>query len=247
MGAFSQPFIDQWNRARDGIENTSFLAPGVGENNVPSTPSITHSWVNPGNIDTVASGDATLTTAGSGPFVLPYLRASDFGFSIPSTATITGIETEIVWGSSSSLFDVEEVKLAWGASAANLSTGNKAAGEAAGSSETTNYGGDADLWGETISTLTPALVNSSDFGFVLLLSKTSTSTLAARIDALRMKVYYDNTTVDGQVRVTQTEIMVLAKTIEPVFVTQTYLEAIISAPIVGVIPAGQRQAVAISS
>ena len=229
---FIEPYIDQWG-VGGSEDNTDKRNAGTGQNDVPATASVTHNWSNAGNI--TSEGDlstATLTSSVSNPPVLPYLRASNFGFDIPSAATIVGIETEIVWGSGSGTDYLEsEIKLAWGASAANLSSGNKGDGASVPTSVVTEVrGGAADLWGELASTLTPAVLNSSDFGFVLKLTRpTGTTSRVARIDCMRMRLHFELTDpLDGTIRATQVEAMVLVTEAKDVNVTQVFAEVLVN-------------------
>lgn len=245
---FIQPNIDQWGNG-GSEDNTDKRNAGTGQNDVPATASITHNWSNPGNITSELSlGAASLNSSISNPPILPYLRASNFGFNIPSAATLVGIETELAWGSGSSSDYIEsEIRLAWGASAANLSTDNNGDGASVpGSAVTEERGGPTDLWGELASTLTPAVVSSSDFGFVIKLTRpTGTGSRTAFIDCMRMRVYYSLTDpLDGNVRVTQLEAMALVTEAKEVRVTQVYAEVLTNIPVTSLTyPAGTRSAV----
>jgi hypothetical protein len=181
-----------------GDESSDYYNPALGEDDVPATGGTTHNWGTPTNIQTAALGDASITSS-AGPWVFPYLRGSDFGFTIPASATILGIEAAIYYTSNAgSAYTEDEVRLAWGASAASLSTTNKASGGLPTVPAEATYGGAADLWGELSSTLTPAVINSSDFGLVLKVARASgafSRTIA--VDYFRLKVTYQ--TEDGSV------------------------------------------------
>jgi len=248
MGQYEYPLLNQWGQSPEGDENTIYANAGLGEDNVPSTAGITHNWATPNNITLASLSTANLASSG-GSYVFPYIRASSFGFAIPAAATITGVEVAIQWTASSSQYTLEELKLAWGASAASLSATNKGVGQnlGLGTGDVTTYGGDPDLWGELAATLTPAVVNSEDFGFVLKPGKVSTSSSSLRIDAARMKIYYD-VTVDGAVRASQTEALVLATYSEDVRITQSYAEIIMSTDAASGAPKlGRRQVVVVTT
>lgn len=247
MGEIQDPFADQWDAATNGIETSPYRGPSTGENNVPATASVTSSWGTPSNIASVAQSDASFASSG-GSYVFPYLRGSDFGFNIPATATILGIEASVVWGATSDHYTLAELKLAWNASAANLSTTNHASGENVGSDggDVTVYGGESDLWGETTATLTPTVMNSTDFGFVLKPAKVSTAVSSVSVDAFRVRVFYSEATPDGAVRVSQVEALVLAKETKPVRISQVYSEVVMSVNEAVVASAGRQQTVIVA-
>jgi hypothetical protein len=94
----------------------------------------------------------------------PYLKLTNFGFTVPTGATVAGVTAgirkyDLVGGGG--IFD-DEVKLV---KATVVGGTNRAVGSAWLSTLTvTQYGGPADLWGNT---LTPADVNSSGFGVAI--------------------------------------------------------------------------------
>jgi len=234
MSNYKIPLEDQWGVMPNADEYSGYLNAGTGEDDVPSTSGATEAWSNPGNITAVSLSTAEMSSTG-GAYVFPYIRASNFGFTVPATATMLGVEAEIVWGASSSDYTLAELKLAWDASAASLSTTNKGTGQSlsktSGSSDA--YGGAADLWGETSATLTPSDVNSSDFGFVLKPAKTDTGDSDLRIDCMRLRVHY-SVTEDGEARVSQAEALVFATSAEEPRITQTYAEVLM-----GTTPGGE--------
>jgi hypothetical protein len=248
MGTYSFPLLDQWGNSPDADEVSGFANPNTGENDVPATASITHSWTAASNITDEESSYATLSSSG-GSYIFPYLRASNFGLNVPSGATVVGIEVEVVWDVSDDEYSLDELRLAWGASAANLSTGDKGTGQLLdkGSGDTDLFGGDSDMWGEMAATLTPAVVNSSDFGVVLKPAKSDAGSSAMRVDCIRVRVFY-SITEDGEVRTSQSEALVLYKDTAPVRVTQLYSEVLVSASAGGGSPAaGRQQTVVVSA
>ena len=141
-------------------------------------------WGTPGNI-TASDDTRTTVTVASGQ-TSHYLRASNFGFSIPAGATINGVKVE--WerqiSAGSGIID-SSVKLHDGTSV----VGNeKSAGAAwtVGSDVFDSFGGSADTWG---ATLTPTIINGSGFGAVLSAGQASLSGQAA-VDSCRITVTY---------------------------------------------------------
>lgn len=247
MATFVNPYVDQWGSGGDQFPSLYNNA-ATGENNVPASGGITHNWTNPDRIVSYDDQTANLDTNGGGVYVLPYIRASDFGFDVPTGATIVGIEAEVIWGSSSSSLAESDIRVAWGASAVNLSTANRSTGATLGKSagDSTVYGGPGDLWGELSSTLTPTVINSSDFGWVFKPSRADTNTTSriVRIDCMRIRIYYTSSEpLAGAVRTTQTEALVLVTEALPVRVTQVYAETLTGIVIPATVPAGRRQVI----
>lgn len=211
---FTQPSLDQWEQSRfDAVHdpNTGFAVPTTFENDVPATIGKTINWSGTTDADYKFGGtvkDAEI--AGSISDVLPYLRVSNFGFSLPSTATLVGMEVRVINSSDADVNDYTEddLHVSWGASAANLSTTNKWTGAAGVSAADNTYGGAADMWGETAVTLTPTVVNSSDFGICLRVDRFQGSGTGYRVRALQMKVHY-TITDDSNVRVSTTYVEVI--------------------------------------
>lgn len=88
-----------WNRAAIGMAaillTASSIAQSVGPNNpgtaVNNTDVGSNAWTNPGNALTSNDVRTTLSTKG----VTNYLAASQFGFSIPGPANISGIQLDV--------------------------------------------------------------------------------------------------------------------------------------------------------
>jgi hypothetical protein len=88
------------------------------------------------------------------------LLVRDFGFSIPSTATITGIEAAFSYSSTGYISDTI-IRLLIN----NIEVGTNKATNNTLSALSTTYGASNDLWG--LSTISPASANSPNFGFVI--------------------------------------------------------------------------------
>ena len=118
------------------------------------------------------------------------LKATNFGFSVPSGATIDGIKVEIerkalgypgVWDNIVRLVD----------ESGNYVGNNKAKSAAWSKTESyISYGSSTNLWGET---WTPANINDADFGVglsVILDPADGGDPHTANVDHIRIKVYY---------------------------------------------------------
>lgn len=114
-------------------------------------------------------------------------QATNFGFSIPSGATINGILVEVekisLYGGSNYISDSNPCKLV--KSNGTLGTTDKSTNANWPLSESyVSYGGASDLWGDS---WTADDINSSNFGFF---GSFSSYEGDARIDHIRITVYY---------------------------------------------------------
>lgn len=158
----------------------------------------TRAWSNPTNIYTVNSSYASATSLSVGTFTTNYLKATNFGFSIPGGATIDGIVVEIYRscnGSTEILVpgrtkDVT-VSLVKGGT---VSGDNKADTvtlwpSPPGSGSYATYGDSTSLWGLS---WTDSDINASDFGVVISgsIKRNSKSTVTAYVDHIRITIHY---------------------------------------------------------
>lgn len=146
-----------------------------------------------GQLQAAQSSDnsyASVSLSGSGGYS-NYLKATGFGFSIPSTASICGIEVNVERSSSGMVtlqdFQIRIVKN-------NTVTGSNYAYNSSWSTtdSAVTYGSNSDLWG---TTWTPAEINNSSFGAAVSAFKPSALFAAsALVDQITIKVFYDNST-----------------------------------------------------
>ena len=118
-------------------------------------------------VDNAKVNDSSYSTNGSGAPATHYIKATAFGFSIPSGATINGIEVGITRkADNNSKFNYASdniVKLVKGGSV--VGTSKASAGTKWPTSDgTVTYGATSDLWG---TTWTDSEINASNFGVVL--------------------------------------------------------------------------------
>lgn len=127
----------------------------------------TETWQNPSN----AEGNTPTTYANVGLSITSshqlseYLKATNFNFSIPSAATITGVTVTARINSAEVETVDNSIMLVKGGSI--LGTNNGSSGHSWGDTEggkDAEWGSSADMWGLT---LTPSDVNASDFGVAL--------------------------------------------------------------------------------
>ena len=151
----------------------------------------TLAWTNPGYITTVGSPYVTaIYSSGNSPIVSNYLEGTNYGFSIPSSATITGIEVSINRTSNREVYD-QVVSLILNG---NIVGDNKAALSIPWPTtmENATYGTSSDMWLLSASTLTPAMVNASNFGVAMVAQKPNGTTRIASVDYILVTVSYSN-------------------------------------------------------
>lgn len=232
---FSEPYTNQWGGNSTDPVYTGFADPLTVENNVPAVGGITNSWTNITNVLADDNAECLLNHGStSPPYVFPYIRMSNYGFNIPASATIVGVEAEFIKRSSFvwSYTTEDEVRLAWGASASNLSADNKAILAVRPNTGDFYFGGEADLWG---SVLTPAIINSSDFGIVYRLENSTVNGETARgFSSARLKVFY-NVPTDGSSVLTQQYGEVLIRDSEDIDITAQTAEILVTVPMEDVV------------
>lgn len=152
----------------------------------------TLTWSTPNNILSEDSNTAySMMMSAPATVFTHYLKASNFGFVIPSGATINGIMCEIKRRRSFDNYTNDsEVKII--KSNASIGTTNKAdtTTQYPQSLAYKSYGGSADLWGETWSSTD---INDADFGLAMSVKLTGNTKFdlpGAFIDHIRITVYY---------------------------------------------------------
>jgi len=148
-------------------------------------------WTDPSNVLIDDSSYAT-TTIGSGQS--EYLYVWDFGFSIPSGATIDGVEVRlwryaaaanVVYDSDVRLIDKSAaVALDW-----LIGNDGSLAGYWPTSDQYATHGGASDTWGLDSSTLNESLVNSSDFGFAVSVDEDPGNS-TAYVTRVQVRIHY---------------------------------------------------------
>jgi hypothetical protein len=158
---------------------------GTGSN---ATGQGTVAWSNPGNITTVGTPYATASLGTHA--TSNYLEGTNYSFSIPSNATIVGIQVTINRYSSAnsggnSINDVTVSLIKGGAITGN----NKATTtDWPTSFGTASYGSASDLWG---TTWTYADINASNFGVALsAYNQSGVGSRTAYVDYMQISVTY---------------------------------------------------------
>lgn len=172
---------------------TNIFALTSGPNN-PSTTTTNNSigsiaWNSSNNV-TASDNNYAITNDLSNGDVSNYIVATNFGFSIPSTSNILGVVVDIEKSDDSGSGNVKDndIKLIING---NTSGNNKSVGGNWSSVDvTTTYGGLTDLWGNT---LTYSDINSNNFGVAVSVKKSGSGTNKARIDNIKITIYYEST------------------------------------------------------
>ncbi len=155
------------------------------------------SWSNPGNITASDNSYATATFEGGMGGGFDYLKATNFGFSIDSEATIDGIEVIVERKDAGGSITDTEIKILNGDGSAGVGSSNKSGGAAWPTSDaSTTFGGSSDTWSET---WTPAKVNSSDFGVYIRCSSGAGFGVSdtASVDHVQITVHYTEASSTG--------------------------------------------------
>ena len=169
------------------MSDTGWKSPGtvVNDNSVGTV-----AWSNPDNAkagdDSYASVLEYINTIDT-----HYLKATNFGFSIPTGNVISGIEVRVEKRATSddgySWAVDNKVKLA-------LPTTGEGSGDKANttthyptSDSYITYGGSSDKWNES---LTYSTINSSDFGILFSSHLIIDHSMSVYVDHIQIKVYY---------------------------------------------------------
>ena len=158
-------------------------------------PSGDNDWLSPANVGASDGTESQITAATYDSGDHSYrLKATNFGFTIPSGATIDGIVVEIRRRYLAGGAVDQEVRL-YNASAALVGT-DKASATAWSSLVATNatYGSSSDTWA---SGFTVTDINDSNFGVSLIARATAANTDIG-VDFIRATVYYTQSAASGR-------------------------------------------------
>ena len=158
----------------------------------------TLAWSNPGRINTDDNSNSTASRGSDGTTTTNYLQATNFGFAIPTDATITGIVVSVNrYGSANSGSDYVRDNVVSLIKSGLVTSTNRALTTTNWVVTTTNvasYGATNDLWG---SSWNPADINATNFGVALSANITrNNGTVTANVDYMSITVTY---TVPGSI------------------------------------------------
>jgi len=166
-----------------GAESAADYAATVEDNSGVGTKA----WSEPSKAEGAPDGQHASASVASGKsgVTTHYLKATNFGFSIPTGATIVGIELSVIReGDGVTESHVRAVK-----AGVVKETEDKSRGAFWIGAGTSVYGGSEDLWGNTWA---PSDINATGFGVAVAveLRPTPLSAAEAQVDAMQVKIYY---------------------------------------------------------
>ena len=168
--------------------NAPSFSSGNTTENFPTAASTssttTNPWLNPTN--GYSNNTTYATTTGASGSNSAYLYLNGFGFSIPSNAVIDGVVFKLKKKATGTITD-SRVSLVNSTSA--LGSNKTIAGNWPTTDITSTYGTTTDLWGNTTTALTPAIVNSANFG-VRIRAAFGTNNAVASVDYGSFQIYY---------------------------------------------------------
>lgn len=148
----------------------------------------TRVWTNTGNIFAKDGSYASTTAVVSFAVGSHYLKATNFGFSIPSGATINGITAVFTRCGSGVPCQDTGVKIVKGGTITGTDQKSGTYWSSAGTMRDDTYGGATNLWG---TTWTDTDINNSGFGIVLSCASSSfKSTTTPRVDSVTLTIDY---------------------------------------------------------
>ncbi len=156
------------------------LSPGTMAND---TSTGTSGWSSIDNAKVSDNASASVAAPGSS-VTSNYLKATNFGFAVPTGATINGITVEVEKKQQNGTGVTDEkMRIVKGGT---ISSTNSTAVAWTSSDAYATYGSSTNLWGETWSA---SDINASTFGFAFSVNLPGNS-VAALVDHIRITVYY---------------------------------------------------------
>lgn len=145
-------------------------------------------WADTNNIRISTDSRATVAlTAGNSDL----LRCTNFDLSshLPVGATILGIQVELEWGLTvGNLGDLQLASIQLWDGSSTLGSSQSSSENVPGSEISEYWGEPNDLWGGSITTITPTVLRATGFGVQLAVSRTNNATVG--VDHVRMSVWW---------------------------------------------------------
>lgn len=181
VDADGSPISDGASDAPQGCQHKSVLA----RPRAVSTSGDGRTWSNAEDALAEDSDSASVTLlTGASDEWSRMLLVSDFGFGVPTSATIEGVTVRVRRRASDS--EVEDDKIQLGPNGA-ASGQDLAAYEWPNSLATVAYGGPTTTWGLS---LTPALVNDVTFSVGLIVKNDGPTNATAYVESISAEVFY---------------------------------------------------------
>jgi hypothetical protein len=165
-------------------------------------PGGTTLWSNANNVLACDGSYATITPTNNQTTNTRYMVVNNFGFTIPSDATINGIEIVVRRRKSGSGGEIRDTVASMVNGGSAVGTNSPIGTDWSTSDFDATYGGPSNTLG---AALTPALVNSSNFGFALRIYNSGGSVGAVgEVDCISITIYYTEVTPTPTVTPTMT-------------------------------------------
>jgi len=147
-----------------------------------------YDWANLGNVGASDNAYANAPGLTGTDNQTHRLDLKNWGFSIPSGATIDGIVATIEWRTSNNLRPLSEIQIRL-LKAGSPTGSNKAtySNSSTASDAVDSHGGSSDLWGDTWDDTD---VNATDFGICLQYKSDSSSSKNPFVDHVTLEVFY---------------------------------------------------------
>lgn len=173
------------------MADTGWTFPGTAVSGTPTTGD--SSWTNTGNIFANDGNTSSNFIPLNG--TSDTLLGRNFGFSVPSNATIDGVQARYERGSSlGSATEVKEQQVHSGAYE-GTNQSNSSQWATGGSFELVTYGGSSNLMG--FGSITPSIVNSSSYGWGIEAEYSGGANgVVAAVDYVQMRVFFTTPPAD---------------------------------------------------
>ena len=178
--------------ASAGTASSSLKYTGLGQSTLEA-PYDDNAWTSPTNIysDNAVYSSVTATTYDTNDYTY-LLKATTFGFAIPSGVTINGIKVEMECYNDSGETGKDVVFQLTKNGTARVGTNKATNANWATSPTIITYGGSADLWG---TTWTPTEINASTFG-IHMVNQATAENADIYVDYIRITIYFTSPSVD---------------------------------------------------
>lgn len=200
-GSGAQPLIkdvytastEQWMRVADASETPIDGEPTKFSGTVADDAGVgTISWTSPANAEAEDGAFATAANAESASKESHYLKATNFGFAIPTASTVLGIGAAIrrrYTGFGNTGVKDSHLRIIKGGAIKETEDKASAATWPKVSTGVANYGGAHDLWGQTWA---PSDINAGTFGVALsaTIPKKEGGDTVAEVDVMTILVAY---------------------------------------------------------
>jgi hypothetical protein len=176
--------LSNWGIAQYAANASSAAFTGTGANNASVG---TVAWVNPTNVQGAPDTVYTTMTVPAGPTYSNYLFCTNFGFTIPSGNTVSGIQGVIRGHVTNGFFPPLNGVGAYLLIGGSVSGSPRFTSIGLTVDANGTIGGPTDLWG--LSAISPALTNAVTFGLAIFCSSTAAHGQVFSLDSCQVTVF----------------------------------------------------------